>query len=225
MVGEVVGFGTRAYSHSNKRYSATNAGPLVALILQAVLILLAPLFFAATIYMFLGRIIRASGHTSLSPINIKYVTKIFVWCDVILLNVQSVGASLFTNSKGKAWMSNVGRAIVLVGLVAQICAFGFFVYVAGKWHSRMNRREGGSAAGTGFQWKRYMYMLYGVSGVITARNLYRVAEFAMGGKFILNSGKLPSYASKDDADETLQKMAISIHMNGLSMLSMLLSWH
>ncbi|CAI6339080.1 unnamed protein product [Periconia digitata] len=181
---EVVGFTARAYSHSNKTYSTTNAGPLIALIIQACLILLAPVLFSATVYMFLGRIMRATGQTALSPLNIRYLTKIFVWCDIILLNLQSTGASLFTNSRGKAWMSDLGRAIVLVGLVAQIGTFGFFVTVAGRWHWRMNNLHPRSIAMGGFRWERPIYMLYGVSAIITGRNLYRVTEFAMGGKLI-----------------------------------------
>ncbi|PVH95388.1 hypothetical protein DM02DRAFT_482480, partial [Periconia macrospinosa] len=193
---EVIGFGARAYSHSNKTYSRTNAGPLIALIVQAVLILLAPILFAATIYMFLGRIIRATGHTSLSPININNVTKIFVWCDFILLNLQSTGASLFTNSKGRTWMVTLGRAVVLVGLVVQIVVFGFFVVVAGMWHRRMRRgdREVVRRSVEGFRWERYMVMLYVVSGIITARNFFRVAEFAMGEDGYLNTNEWPVFA-------------------------------
>ncbi|KAF1949799.1 RTA1-domain-containing protein [Byssothecium circinans] len=193
---EVIGFSARAYSHYHKTYSRTNAGPLVALIVQACLILLAPLLYAASVYMFLGRIIHATGHTTLSPIPIRYLTKIFVWADIICINLQSTGASLFTNAKGKASMVSLGKTIVLVGLVAQIFTFGLFVYVAVMWHYRVKKNACGGRrnAVEGFEWERYVGLLYVVSVIITFRNLFRVAEYAMGEEGYLNANEWPTYA-------------------------------
>jgi hypothetical protein len=132
--------------------------------------------------MFFGRIMRATSHTSLSPVPIQYLTKLFVWADFICLNVQSTGASLFANANGKASLANLGKVVVLVGLVAQIFTFGFFVYVAVIWHRRVNTRGQRDVVVTEFRWERYMYMLYTVSIIITCRNLFRVAEYAIGGK-------------------------------------------
>ncbi|KAF2677811.1 RTA1 like protein [Lentithecium fluviatile CBS 122367] len=181
---EVIGFITRALGHTNRYYIASKPGPLVYFIIQAVLILLAPLFFAASVYMFLSRIIRATGHTSYSPVCTKWLTKIFVGGDFLCLNIQSTGASMLTNAKGNAKKADLGTNIVMTGLVLQIVIFAFFVGVAGVWHRRM--RSGPGAPGkhpvgaNGWDWERYMWMLYVASGIITARNLYRVVEYAMG---------------------------------------------
>jgi hypothetical protein len=178
----VVGFAARATGHSNRYYSSTNAGPLVAFIIQACLILLAPLFFAASVYMFLSRIIRATGHSKYSPIQTKWLTKIFVGGDLLCLNIQSSGASLLTNSKGNALKSSIGTNMIIGGLALQMVVFGFFLAVAWIFHKCM--RNGPVAAGEqiggGWDWAGYLRMLYLVSGIITFRNLYRVIEYIMG---------------------------------------------
>jgi hypothetical protein len=186
----------RAFGHSNRYYSPTNAGPLVAFIIQACLILLAPLFFAASVYMLLSRIIRATGHSAYSPVQIKWLTKIFVGGDLLCLNIQSTGASILTNSKGNARKASIGTNIVMGGLVLQILIFSFFVAIASVFHKRM--RNGPVAAGKhiagGWNWEGNLYMLYLVSGIITFRNLYRVIEYAMGENGYLMTKEWSIYA-------------------------------
>lgn len=60
--------------------------------------------------------------------------------------------------------------------------FAFFVIVAGIWQKRMVTAGGEKRRVEHWDWVRYLKMLYTVSGVITARNLFRVIEYAMGGK-------------------------------------------
>jgi hypothetical protein len=52
-------------------------------ITQTLLILLAPILFAASIYMFLSRIITATGSVSYSIIRPTRLTKVFVGGDVL----------------------------------------------------------------------------------------------------------------------------------------------
>jgi hypothetical protein len=54
-------------------------------------LLLGPSFFAASIYMILGRIIRLTGGENHSPIRPTRLTKIFVLGDVLSFFVQSGG--------------------------------------------------------------------------------------------------------------------------------------
>jgi hypothetical protein len=59
--------------------------------LQALLILLAPPLYAASIYMVLGRLIRFLGAEHLSMIRVNWMTKIFVTGDVIAFLAQAAG--------------------------------------------------------------------------------------------------------------------------------------
>lgn len=70
--------------------------------MQTLSILLAPAFFAASIYMILGRLIVLVDGESHSPIRVKWLTKIFVGGDVLSFLAQSAGMyfiSLATCSK------------------------------------------------------------------------------------------------------------------------------
>jgi uncharacterized membrane protein YraQ (UPF0718 family) len=61
---------------------------------QQVLILLGPALFAASIYMLLGRIIRVLNASSISPIRVNWLSKIFVAGDVLSFMLQGGGLSL-----------------------------------------------------------------------------------------------------------------------------------
>jgi hypothetical protein len=66
--------------------------------MQSLLILLAPAFFAASIYMVLGRIIRLTDGEAHSIIRVNWLTKIFVTGDVLSFLVQSAGMSQLRSS-------------------------------------------------------------------------------------------------------------------------------
>lgn len=148
--------------------------------MQTILILLAPILFAASVYMFLGRIIRMTGHLSLSIIRLGWLTKIFVAGDVICFITQCVGAAIMGNATSKRTI-DLGSTIILVGLVAQVLLFGFFLYAGITFHVRMRN---GPTSKTGWEWERYLVLLYTVSLIITLRNVFRVIEYALGGKLL-----------------------------------------
>ena len=69
-------------------------------IMQTLLLLVAPAFFAASIYMVLGRIILLTDGESHSLIRKKWLTKTFVIGDVFSFMTQSAGKSQSsTNSR------------------------------------------------------------------------------------------------------------------------------
>ena len=58
-------------------------------IIQSTLILLAPILFAASIYMILGRLIRRTDSAEYSLIRVNWLTKIFVGGDILCLYVPT----------------------------------------------------------------------------------------------------------------------------------------
>jgi hypothetical protein len=83
---EFVGYAARAASARQ-----TPDFTLPPYIMQSMLLLLGPSFFAASIYMVLGRIIRLTGGERHSMIRPSRLTKIFVAGDVLSFFVQSGG--------------------------------------------------------------------------------------------------------------------------------------
>ncbi|KAF1995602.1 RTA1 like protein [Amniculicola lignicola CBS 123094] len=169
---EAIGYAGRAAAHSD----TTSKGPYIV---QSVLILIAPILFAASIYMVLGRLMLRTDSGSMSIIRPNWVTKIFVISDILCFFIQSGGAGMLTQAKDDAGVKR-GERIILGGLMLQILAFGFFVIVAAVWHKRLASNETAAARSGVIPWKKYAYLLYAASMCITIRNACRVVEYAMG---------------------------------------------
>jgi len=160
--------------------------------IQNTMILLAPVLFAASIYMTLGRVIRAVGGDRFSPIRPTRLTKLFVAGDVLSLAIQGSAAGLMVISS----LANTGRMLVIVGLVVQIVIFGLFCITAVVFHCRMKRDVAAAAAcarGERLGWEQILRVLYAVSALIMARSLFRVVEFVMGNDGYLLSTEWPIY--------------------------------
>jgi hypothetical protein len=171
---ETIGYAARVAGHYN-----TTA--LIPYIIQALLILLAPILFAATVYMILSRLIRATGAENFSILRVSWVTKIFVGGDVFCFLVQALGAGILSGADSLDKKKR-GETIILAGLVFQIIIFAIFLLVALIFHTRLRARPTSKSLATGLPWERLVFTLYGVSVLITIRNLFRVIEYAMGGK-------------------------------------------
>ncbi|CAN9250819.1 unnamed protein product [Alternaria alternata] len=186
-VFESLGYAARAYGHSHP--SSKNA-----YIVQTMLILLAPILSAATIYMFMGRLVLASGYTKASIIRPTWLTKIFLGGDILCFLVQAAGASFLVKTDASQSTKNLGKYIILAGLVIQLIVFGFFLVVAAIFHLRAGKAER-LEIGTVkmFNWQKYMVTLYIVSGLVTVRNIFRVAEYVTGDQGYLLTHEWPIY--------------------------------
>lgn len=90
---EAVGYAARAYSSKQ-----TPDWTLMPYIMQSLLILLGPAFFAASIYMLLGRIILLLDAEQHSLIPTKWLTKLFLLGDILSIFGQGGGQSLSLTS-------------------------------------------------------------------------------------------------------------------------------
>ncbi|KAF2997931.1 hypothetical protein E8E13_005334 [Curvularia kusanoi] len=180
---ETIGYAARAAAH-NDTISKT------PYIIQSVLILIAPILFAASIYMILGRLIMRTDSSSYSIVRANWVTKIFVAGDVFCFFIQSGGAGMLVQAKDQNGVQR-GENIILGGLVLQILIFLFFVIVAGIWHRRLESRP--TAASADISWQRMSRFLYAASAFITIRNMCRVVEYAMGKEAYLLQHEWPLY--------------------------------
>lgn len=179
LVVQTVGYCGRIWSHFNQ-----NA--IGGFVMQAILILVSPALFAASIYMILGRLIRALGAEHLSLIPIKWVTKIFVTGDVIAFSLQAAGGGI--QSSGTLDMYELGEKIIIAGLFVQIAIFGFFVVTSVLFHTRMQKSPTSQATRGPVPWKRHLYVLYATSALILIRSIFRVVEYLQG-----NDGYLISH--------------------------------
>ncbi|KAI3071472.1 hypothetical protein CBS147343_5540 [Aspergillus niger] len=176
---ELIGFIARIISH----FHTADLGPYC---MQSVLILLAPVLFAASVYMTLGRIIRRVNGEQHSLIPLRWLTRVFVTSDVLAFLIQGNGAGLQVMDS----MQTLSKVIVIVGLVFQVGMFAFFIIVSLVFHKRMQKRPTSDAQSP---WKFHMYTLFAVSGLILVRSIYRVVEYAMGYNGYLLTNEWPLY--------------------------------
>jgi hypothetical protein len=138
--------------------------------------LLAPAMFAATIYMVLGRLVRATKSFSLLIIPEQYLTVLFVGGDVFSFLVQSGGCRLMV--MGDIRKFNLGGKIVVIGLAVQIVMFGLFVIAAAVLHIRLRQR--GDFYPERAVYRPVLKPLYSVSILILVRSIYRIIQFVQG---------------------------------------------
>ncbi|KAI4652071.1 hypothetical protein J4E93_002268 [Alternaria ventricosa] len=164
---EVGGYGARIASHFDNQAW----GPYIT---QGVLTLVGPLWFAATIYMMLGRTIRLAGGEDVSLIPARWYTRIFVTADVTTLIIQGLGASIMGTMQ--LALALAGEKIVIAGLALQVATFIVFLVASFDFQIRMNKKADHPSA----DWKKMLYILYSVSALILFRCTFRLIEYAMG---------------------------------------------
>ncbi|KAL4975929.1 RTA1 like protein-domain-containing protein [Aspergillus desertorum] len=167
---EFIGYIGRAISSSQ-----TPDWTLGPYIMQSVLLLVAPALFAASIYMYLGRIIVLVRGEKFSIIRVSWMTKVFVAGDVLSFLMQSSGAGiLVTNSQ------QTGENIIVGGLFVQIIFFGFFVICSFIFQRRISSKSTALGNASTTPWLKHFYALYGSSILILIRSIFRVVEYLQG---------------------------------------------
>ncbi|CAI6091086.1 unnamed protein product [Clonostachys chloroleuca] len=171
---EVVGYVGRAAAHN-----AT--GELIPYLLQSTFLLLAPILFAASLYMTLSRVIRAVDGAHCSIIAPRWLTVIFVVGDCISFVVQASGAGLrIMAGQGKSNINpHLGSWIIVGGLVFQIIVFGIFIFTGSRFHL-LFKKDPTAIRAESIPWQGIMYMLFMTSAAVMLRNIFRVVEYSMG---------------------------------------------
>ncbi|KAL8937181.1 MAG: hypothetical protein Q9216_004555 [Gyalolechia sp. 2 TL-2023] len=181
---ELIGYVGRAVGH----YDRVSLG---AYIIQSLFILVAPALFAATIYMTLGRVMRATGAQSYSVIRVNWLTKIFVIGDIFTFCVQGGGGGQMASSDPDK--VKMGQNVILGGLFLQIIIFACFIIVSIIFHKRLHKKPTRQSVAKGLEWQKMMVTLYVVSALILVRNIFRVVEYIGGRDGPLLRVEWPTY--------------------------------
>lgn len=171
---QLVGYCGRIWSH----FDPSAIGGFV---MQAILILVAPALYAASIYMILGRLIRTLQADRLSLLPIAWATKVFVISDVVSFTLQAGGGGI--QAAGTLELYDIGEKVIIAGLFVQIAMFGFFMATAVLFHARyVANNEKYGLASKMVQWRRHLWVLYAVSALILVRSIFRVIEYLQGNR-------------------------------------------
>ncbi|CAI7644016.1 unnamed protein product [Penicillium glandicola] len=176
---QIIGYVARAAAHFNKTSTTLYA-------MQSLFILLAPILYAASIYMVLGRIITFLNGEHLSSVPVHLMTKIFVGGDILSFILQAAGGGVMTGGSTKTVA--IGQWIIVAGLCVQLLFFGTFILSSATFHIRIvgspteksvrTRHLGTSILPR--NWSSLLFACYTVSVLILIRSIYRLIEFAQG---------------------------------------------
>ncbi|KAJ5746455.1 RTA-like protein [Penicillium odoratum] len=183
---QIIGYIARAAAHFN-----TTSTILYAM--QSLFILLAPILYAASIYMVLGRIITFLHGEHLSYVPVHLMTKVFVGGDILSFILQGAGGGITTNGSTKTVM--VGQWVIVGGLCVQLLFFCAFVLSSALFHIRIFASPTEKSARTMHlwssiwprDWRGLLFACYAVSVLILIRSVYRLVEFAQGNSgYVIN---------------------------------------
>lgn len=175
---ECIGYIGRVLS-SNEAPNFT-VGPFLVM---NIFTLLAPPLFAASVYMCLGRIVRATEGEKYSLVPSSLLTKIFVAGDITGLVVQGVGSGYMTAGSLQAYYT--GSKVVDGGLALLVASFAVFIVVAIYFDIQMRRNPTPEAESNPLNWRGYLMVLYAGCILIFIRSVFRLVEYIQG-----NSGWL-----------------------------------
>ncbi|KAK3293856.1 RTA1 like protein-domain-containing protein [Chaetomium fimeti] len=179
---QFIGYAARISSHHK-------TAKVMPFAIQNAFILIAPVFFAASIYMTLSRVIRSVGGERHALFKLRWLTRIFVTGDILALLIQSGAAGLMIVDS----MASIGEIAIIGGLIFHIIIFGVFCVTATLFHAKMRRDPVAASIPKELKWEQILHMLYASSGLIMARSIFRMIEFIMGQDGYLLSTEWPLY--------------------------------
>ncbi|KAM0740583.1 hypothetical protein ACQRIT_005767 [Beauveria bassiana] len=150
---------------------------LTPYIIQAILLLVAPALFAASIYMELARIIVLVDGESRAWLSKKWMTKIFVIGDVLSFIMQGGGGGY--QASGTLAALKTGANIIIAGLFVQLIFFSIFIVTAVAFNMAINRSPTGSSRNDA-TWRKHLRVLYISSVIIMLRSIFRAVEYLQG---------------------------------------------
>lgn len=157
--------------------------------IQICCLTVAPALLAAGIYFTLSRIVTVFGSEN-SRIPPKWYPRIFIPCDIVALILQSVGGAIASTANDDEDAANLGKNIMIVGLVAQVITIFGFITLATDFSIRTWRRM--SSLGiealdmrhqrlrSSFFFRAFLAALALATLCIFARSCYRVVELSDG---------------------------------------------
>ncbi|RYO96283.1 hypothetical protein DL764_007498 [Monosporascus ibericus] len=171
-ISETFGYHGRAIASDNP----VKTGPFI---MQNLLILAGAPFLAATIYMVLGRVVVALEAQRHSILNVRWMTKIYVFIDIACIFSQFIGAAMPASGEPDAFVK--ARIILIAGLVTQLAALSIFIATCWQIHRRLSRDPPISvAAYPRISWERYFWVIEAMTVLMIIRSVVRAVEYLQG---------------------------------------------
>jgi len=172
---EVIGWGGRLGGH----YSPEG---LNFYLLQQVTLVIGPVFWSATCYTIMGKLIPRVG-SQWSRFKPRTFIIFFIIVDIVCLALQGTGGALcgLAAANGDSQMLSTGQSIYLSGISVQLFNTVLFAVLTWDYFRRMKKDTQKSVKATGGVpvWKAYVGVMI-VNLLIVLRNGFREAELSEG---------------------------------------------
>ncbi|KAL3425696.1 Sphingoid long-chain base transporter RSB1-like protein 7 [Phlyctema vagabunda] len=170
---EVIGYAFRSLSSRKNPYN------VIYFVVQYFLVVTAPVFISASIYVCLTKLIHwASSHDSLPNVSIfrkpKWILWIFITADVLSTILQIAGAALIGSAESNGKDPTTANNILLAGLVCQTFFFSIFLILLAIFIVRLPSVK----SYTGIA--QFLAALSLASVLVYIRTIFRLAETATG---------------------------------------------
>lgn len=157
---------------------------------ESVLILLAPLWINAFVYMLLGRMVQFFlDDRRVYNLKAKHFTWIFVSLDILSFIVQAFGATMASQQDAPDTAKN-GLNVYMGGMGLQLLIILVFTSIAVGFHKKLKQQQqrnlevGEGQSMTDFrsphQARKLLYLVCAVLGLITLRIIFRLVEYSQG---------------------------------------------
>lgn len=175
---ELSSFAIRSVSTRNQQNSA------LATVSQ-ILVLLAPLWVNAFVYMVMGRVIYFFvPEKKVFGIKGIKIAKIFVWLDVLSFITQVGGGVMISPGASQSTLM-IGIHVYMGGIGFQEFCILLFTSIAVKFYLDARQRERTEAGNQILDdrprnWRKLLYVMFAVLALITTRIIFRLVEFSAG---------------------------------------------
>ena len=141
---------------------------------QFLLIILAPLWVNAYIYMVLGRMIHFFlDDDRVFGLKARRITVMFVIFDILSFLVQATGASMSSGQPGPSEV-RLGLHVYMAGVGAQLFFNCIFLALAIRFQQLVQNLDRRATA------LKLLKVVYAGLGLIIVRNIYRLVEYSLG---------------------------------------------
>lgn len=149
---EVGAYGVRAAS-----VKQPDSIPLYAV--SSSLVVIAPVFICASLYILIGRLIRSNrnagdsrdknGAVQFGKVSSSWIPGLFVASDVISLLMQASGSAIGGSNDWKGQQKDVGVDVLIAGLALQLVTFSLFLLLVGWFDMKASPRYSGDRVESG----------------------------------------------------------------------------
>ncbi|KAL2446264.1 hypothetical protein ABEF95_008825 [Exophiala dermatitidis] len=186
-IAETFGYYGRSESHKDPR----SLGPWI---MQNLLLLAAPPFLAATVYMIFRRLTNALDANKLSFISPRWLTKIYVLIDIACIVSQFTGSVM--PASGDPTAIELSKHIILGGLILQLVALALFILFCWQVHHRLSNTATEKVLRfkySNVRWQMHFRALELATALLLVRSLVRMIEYLQGSSGFIASHEVFIY--------------------------------